>query len=95
MKSKYNKILPIDDVVDYKESGNDVETVRFEYEMLINSIFKLDEKYRDVLILKYVNELGEKEISRLLDIPQKTVSTRILRGKKRLLAILKEDSDVN
>ncbi|MBQ3101098.1 MAG: sigma-70 family RNA polymerase sigma factor [Clostridia bacterium] len=95
LKSKYNKILPIDDVVDYKESGNDVETVRFEYEMLINSIFKLDEKYRDVLILKYVNELGEKEISRLLDIPQKTVSTRILRGKKRLLAILKEDSDVN
>lgn len=95
LKSKYNKVVSIDDIIDCKDSECDINIVRFEYESLIDSIFKLDEKYRDVLILKYVNELNEREISNLLDIPQKTVSTRILRGKKRLLAILKEDSDVN
>lgn len=95
LKSKYNKVVSIDDIIDCKDSESDINIVRFEYESLIDSIFKLDEKYRDVLILKYVNELNEREISNLLDIPQKTVSTRVLRGKKRLMAILKEDSDGN
>lgn len=94
LKSKYNKVLSIDDVIDYKDNGSAVDMVRFDYESLVDSIFKLEEKYRDVLILKYVNELNNAEISKLLGIPQKTVATRILRGKKRLTAILKEDSDV-
>ncbi len=95
LKSKYNHTLSIDGLIDPSDLTDGLYISRIEYEGLISSIFKLEEKYRDVLMLKYVNNLKEKDIARALGISQKTVGTRILRGKKRLYAILKEEeSDV-
>ncbi len=90
LKSKYSNTLPIDDSFDLNENAEELYIGKIEYESLITSIFKLDEKYRDVLMLRYINEFKEKEIAEILGIPQKTVSTRISRGKQRLYAILKE-----
>lgn len=41
-------------------------------------------KYRTAIILKYFDDLSIKEISRLLNVPQDTVKTRIFRGRKKL-----------
>ncbi len=92
LKSKYARTVLMDELPDKKESVEDVFIEQVKYESLVASIFKLDEKYRGVLMLKYINDLKEKDISELLGISQKTVSTRISRGKKLLHNILKEES---
>ncbi|MCK1995065.1 RNA polymerase sigma factor SigW [Peribacillus muralis] len=47
-------------------------------------IMKLPEKYRSVIVLKYIEELSLKEISEILDLPVGTVKTRIHRGREAL-----------
>lgn len=47
-------------------------------------ISKLPDKYRSVIVLKYIEELSLKEISEILDLPLGTVKTRIHRGREAL-----------
>ncbi|WP_066175250.1 RNA polymerase sigma factor SigW [Bacillus marinisedimentorum] len=47
-------------------------------------ILALPEKYRTVIVLKYIEELSLKEISDILDLPVGTVKTRIHRGREAL-----------
>ena len=44
----------------------------------------LGPKYKDVLLLRYLEEKNYQEISDILKIPVKTVGTRINRAKKQL-----------
>ncbi|MBM7705001.1 RNA polymerase sigma factor SigW [Metabacillus iocasae] len=53
-------------------------------ELIQSEILKLPEKYRTVIVLKYVDELSLKEISDILDLPVGTVKTRIHRGREAL-----------
>ena len=48
----------------------------------------LDEKYRDVLVLRYLEEKSYDEIADILHLPPGTVATLINRGLKRLRAPL-------
>lgn len=52
-------------------------------------IIKLPEKYRSVIVLKYMEELSLNEISEILDLPLGTVKTRIHRGREALRQQLK------
>lgn len=47
-------------------------------------ILKLPDKYRSVIVLKYIDELSLIEISEILEIPVGTVKTRIHRGREAL-----------
>ncbi|MDQ0163441.1 RNA polymerase sigma factor SigW [Bacillus alveayuensis] len=47
-------------------------------------ILKLPEKYRSVIVLKYIEELSLQEISEILNVPIGTVKTRIHRGREAL-----------
>lgn len=60
--------------------------------LLVNAIEGLGPTYRDVLKLKYLNQLKEKEIAGLLDLPQKTVNQRIFRGKQLLRKAIEEEN---
>ena len=53
-------------------------------ESIQKEISKLPEKYRTVIVLKYIEELSLNEISEILDIPLGTVKTRIHRGREAL-----------
>lgn len=50
---------------------------------------ELDEKYRDVLILQYLEEKDYKEISDILHLPMGTVATRINRAKQKFKEVAK------
>ena len=50
-----------------------------EWEQVLQS---LDEKYRLVMLLYYVDGFKIREISEILDIPAATVKTRLVRGMK-------------
>ena len=68
-----NDQLP-DDVVEQMELQD-----RIQYE-----ISRLPDKYRSVIVLKYIEELSLQEISEILDMPLGTVKTRIHRGREAL-----------
>nr|WP_263323847.1 RNA polymerase sigma factor SigW [Neobacillus sp. Marseille-Q6967] len=53
-------------------------------ETVQKEISKLPEKYRSVIVLKYIEELSLNEISEILDLPLGTVKTRIHRGREAL-----------
>lgn len=57
-------------------------------ERIKESIDKLDEKYKDIIILRFLEEKEYEEISDILQIPLGTVSTLIYRGKKELQKLL-------
>jgi RNA polymerase sigma-70 factor (ECF subfamily) len=61
-----------------------------EAAMLRKALDELDPKYRDVLILQYLEEKDYKEISDILHIPMGTVATRINRAKDRFKIIAKK-----
>ena len=53
-------------------------------DVILKTIDSLSDIYQSVCKLKYVNGLKEREIAEVLDLPLKTVSLRIFRGKKIL-----------
>jgi len=63
----------------------DEKVAKMELQEIIQmEILKLPEKYRSVILLKYIEELSLKEISEVLDLPIGTVKTRIHRGREAL-----------
>lgn len=57
-------------------------------ESIQKAILSLPDKYRSVIVLKYIDELSLKEISEILDLPIGTVKTRIHRGREALKTLL-------
>ncbi|WP_249598878.1 RNA polymerase sigma factor SigW [Peribacillus frigoritolerans] len=68
---------------DMAKPEEEVESLELQ-ETLQVEIMKLPEKYRSVIVLKYIEELSLKEISEILDLPVGTVKTRIHRGREAL-----------
>lgn len=57
---------------------------------ILSAISKLDKKYKDVLILKYLEEKDYNEISEILHISSGTVGSLISRGKVKLRNLLEK-----
>lgn len=51
---------------------------------------KIGAKYREVLVLYYLEELSYREIADVLQVPVSTVGIRLKRGKEALEAVYKE-----
>jgi RNA polymerase sigma-70 factor (ECF subfamily) len=60
-------------------------------EAVRNAVDDLPEIYKTVLILYYFEELQVQEICNILDIPRKTIETRLYRAKKILKSILRQE----
>ncbi len=55
-------------------------------------ISTLDDRYREVIILRYYQDLTYDEIAQILDIPVTTVKVRLFRAKNKLKKMLGESS---
>ncbi|MEG9298630.1 RNA polymerase sigma factor SigW [Mangrovibacillus sp. Mu-81] len=73
---------------DVKMPEDEVENMELQ-ETIQKEISKLPEKYRSVIVLKYIEELPLQEISEILDMPLGTVKTRVHRGREALRKQLK------
>lgn len=65
--------------------------IRDRYETVIETMEGLDEKYSVTLLYYYQKEMKVKDIAALMGISEKTVYTRLQRGKKLLLQSLGEE----
>ncbi|MCA9744280.1 sigma-70 family RNA polymerase sigma factor [candidate division KSB1 bacterium] len=71
-----------------------VDTILHE-EVIQEEINKLSPKFREVIILRDIQELSYEEISQILRIPIGTVKSRVNRARLRLQAQLVKVIDVN
>ena len=71
------------------------ETIdKVSVEQIVNRIKQLPQKYREVLILRYFNEMTDKGIASSLNIKEATVRKRLERARKELLnSLYKEEFD--
>ncbi len=95
-RSRGNKILSLEEVfntADYSIPSPEETAVEKDLmSRLMAAIDSMSDIYRDVCRLKYINELKESEIARLLDLPPKTVNQRIFRGKQMLKNMLMKEN---
>lgn len=78
--------LPASDQISPEDSANaSIENVYIQ-----NAINSLNEKFREVIILRDIQDLDYEEISKITDLPLGTVKSRINRGRERLKELLKE-----
>lgn len=83
--------------VDFTEEENVMREKEDQFEKesdrikVIKTINKIEEKYKEILIMRYVEEMSIKEIGDILDKSQNHVSVMIHRGVEKLKKLLKED----
>lgn len=80
----------IEQIADDIDIAKDYDA-KLREEMLRKSIDRLDEKYRSVIILRYLEEKSYDEISDILRISPGTVATRISRAKEQLGKYIKKE----
>lgn len=85
---EHKNALPIPDVENIYSSIEEKEADTDQRKKINNVINQLKKDYREVLVLKFLENLSYEEISDILKIPEGTVATRINRAKKafRLIA---------
>lgn len=62
----------------------------FEKDEALKVISQLEEKYKDVLILRFAEDLSIKEIAKILKEKENNISVRIHRGLQKLKEILEK-----
>ncbi len=75
----------------YEDPDHPMAEVAMIREMLEKGLEKLDQKYREVLVLYYYEDMSYKEIAEILAIPVSTVSIRMKRGKEALEKIIQQE----
>jgi len=58
---------------------------------LYNAMDELEDKYKDVIILRYIEDLKIEDISKILERPVNTIKTHIRKAIKDMKNLLKED----
>lgn len=75
-------------------SSNDVEEIvekKFLASDLHQAIEQLQDKYRAVIIMRYIQDLSYKEIAEVLDLPLNTVKSYLFRARRQLQEILQRE----
>ena len=95
-KSRENRNISFEDLLkeEDKPENNPAEIVIKEdtYDIILKVLRSLDDRYRDICMLKFIHQLKEREIALILDLTPKTVSTRIYRGKQLLREALRKEN---
>ncbi len=70
-------------VQDHKKTMFNVEV-----DTMLTHINKLDDKYKEVILMRYINDYSPKEIAHILGESENAVSVRINRGIKKVQEML-------
>ncbi|MHB1651826.1 MAG: RNA polymerase sigma factor [Desulfitobacteriaceae bacterium] len=84
-KRRKETVLDVDEAIADQEPGpEEVWLLKEEAEWLAKVLNELPEHYRQVLYLRYKQELNYEEIAHVLDVPVSRVKTYLHRGKEKL-----------
>ena len=92
-ESRKNKPVSLDSIMEkgFSPKVEDFKFIenKFASQKLIKIINSLDEKYRDVVIMKYIDGLSSKEIAKVIGEKENNVYVRIHRALEKIKEILK------
>lgn len=90
-KCKYNKIrktMPLEENICYNEDLSCDNKVKI-------AANKLEKKYKDVFELFYIDDLNVSEISKILEINEPNVRTRLKRAREKVREIILKGERIN
>jgi RNA polymerase sigma-70 factor, ECF subfamily len=100
LKNKYRNLERVNKIptislselgLDFPDSDQRPMYSEEQLEKISHYVSSLPEKYREVVLLKYLQDFSYKEIARILDIPVTTVTMRLIYARKFLMKKAKED----
>ncbi len=69
----------------YVDANIDNEVINsIQYEKLLNEVMNLPHKYKEPILLYYYEELSTTDISKILNVPEATIRSRLFRARKML-----------
>jgi RNA polymerase sigma-70 factor, ECF subfamily len=89
-----------DEVIDISRFQSVQRSVKDDYSRveerldILSLLGELDDKYREVIRLKYLGDYTIQEIARTLDIPEGTVKSRLNFGIKKLKSLMEVKGNV-
>ena len=94
-KNSTENIVPIEQTTEpFDDTLIDKVCEKQSVERIVSVIMSLDERYRDVLSLYYLNELTVCEIADILSRKETTVKQQLSRGRKRVIEALEKEDKV-
>lgn len=94
-KNSTENIVPIEQSTEpFDDTLIDKVCEKQSVERIVSVIMSLDERYRDVLSLYYLNELTVCEIADILSRKETTVKQQLSRGRKRVIEALEKEDKV-
>lgn len=95
-KQNRESLFSLDEVCEAQEDDLlDELCTKENYRLIVNGIMALDEKYRDVLSLYYLNELTVSEIAVTLSRKESTVKQQLSRGRRKLINNIEKEENYN
>ncbi len=88
VKRKKEKIVELDENIAWDKSVEADAERKLTAEYVAEKIAALPEKYRDVMVLKYLNGLNDKEIASALGISPAAARKRLQRSRESLRILL-------
>lgn len=82
MLREKKKLYPLEEAGEVPDSFREYENIEW-----LETMKSLDEKYRLIMILYYVNGLKTAEIAEVLHMPAGTVRTRLSRGRSQITSV--------
>jgi len=78
--------MELEDLEDESHSAQLIDNIeqKEQYQLILSAVKSLPEKYRQVFILEYINDLTYKQIAEILDVPVTTVQIRLVRARRML-----------
>lgn len=89
-QKRERKVLPINSQLEPIEEKN--STTKLDIEVALE---QLKPKYRQVIILKYFEDLTIQDIAKIMDAPDNTIKTWVYRGLENLKNILNKGGEYN
>ena len=78
------KALPADAMETLANNDGDAQEARQELQRVLAVVAQLPDDYREVLLLRAVRGLTQRQLSILLEVPETTVETRLARARRLL-----------
>ncbi len=73
---------------DLADDRGEVPLLSVDSEKVLKALHKLDDNYREIVTMRYINELTPKEIAEVVGLSENVVSVRIHRGLEKLRNML-------
>ncbi len=103
LQNEINRILSETDLTEYEyteyvefaecmsaEDLGETIHIRERYREVVRAIENMDSRYSTVLLLYYFHDIPVKQIAVILGLSEKTIYTRISRGRQKLIDLLEK-----